>query len=1374
MVSKTDQVLNLFGQITMERETFNTWTSMKKVNSFMLSIVAVAAFASCQKEQAFEKEQATGEMVEMTMVVGQDTKTELSEDNVVWSDGDKITVFQTTKDSEEKYSVLKSVSNGGVKDELKMTFGFSFAQSDNSYFVYDAVYPSTAAPSSAPASVADVNLTTPATQYPTSTSFDSSADLLLAKSSEVFTTQPTVLDGIRFKRMVSVGQMTIKKLGSSEDITKVSFSASNGEQPIALAGKTSYNLSTGEVVSAYGDESSDYTLTLDYTGKGTKANESMVVYFMSYPFSLGDGDKFTVVVETATQSFTKEVVLSGRTLELPVGNGAKFSVNMTGVEGVAKGVALDYACFTKDDYATTSPSGSYANFELTKSHGDKWSGFACLQNSLIGIRKDSDANNDSYIKLPDFEKNIETVIVTLGEKLSGESTFTLETTATGRDGSIASVDVNGTDVQYTFDLSELTTPVKTAYFRSTGYQAKIEKIEAICVEDSRDQIGAPETVNAAVGAEEVNKITVSWTSVTDAKGYEVSLTSSNDVVSQVVASNIAEYSFVGLAYETEYTASVIALADQYVGKNSDSKSANPVSTGEEPQASDTDNIYTLWEEDGAFVDGTNYVLAIKDGADGTYYFITNNGTSDNLLKNANLTDITLSGNKITNPNAKYVFTAETSETTGCFTLKNGGKYIYNNGSNTTLNTNGTSSAAWLPTYLTNSKTYKLNLSSASGRYIGAASTTKVGGYANSNFKDQVANSTAVAQCAGAISVFKQTQIAAVHATEVKLDCEGEFNMVVNGEKTITATIIPDDAVETTVTWTSSNEDVVIVENGVVTAKSKGDATITAKTSNNIEANCTIHVVDPIAVTGIEIQLGGSPVSAHTIWKEESVTLTAVVSPDNATNKEVIWSSSDEDIATVDGGTVTAKTTAGTTIITAKSAENETIIATCDVTVKTTIANTQETAYTVAEAKAIIDAGKDLTTTQVYVKGIVSQVDSYNSTYNSVTYWISEDGATTNQFEVYSGKNLNNTNFSSKDDVEVGADVIIYGYIKKFNSTYEFDKNNYLVSYKVEDKPISNFIKTANVIADKDAQLNVKEYLYLPDTYSASLSISVKSGVADNVSISSPNVTFLAAGEYTLTITAPAVAGLCAETSGEIKFTVKDAVLESVTIGGTLAKTSYSVGDTFDRTGLTLTANYSDGSHVDVTNDSNTTWETDPETFTEVVTSVYVLADYKGVQADKSFDVTVSAAIKGLPVSFTGSTMSVVTEAGTATITNSKNGNAHNQQNMAASNGDYWLFTVPVQNLKSGDKVNIEFSGIKNNKDASKGTYTFYYYSSVSNSEKQFATYEETTTASKKDFTLTMDHNINDGTLYIKMKMTSGGATSAGNHYLGDVTISVAN
>ena len=113
-----------------------------------------------------------------------------------------------------------------------------------------------------------------------------------------------------------------------------------------------------------------------------------------------------------------------------------------------------------------------------------------------------------------------------------------------------------------------------------------------------------------------------------------------------------------------------------------------------------------------------------------------------------------------------------------------------------------------------------------------------------------------------------------------------------------------------------------------------------------------------------------------------------------------------------------------------------------------IANTKEKAYTTAEAIALIDntSAEQLAAEKVYVKGVVSKVDSYNSTYKSITYWLDNDA-----FEVYSGKGLDGADFSAETDIEVGATVIVYGNVKKYKTTYEFDKENYLVSYTAPER-----------------------------------------------------------------------------------------------------------------------------------------------------------------------------------------------------------------------------------------------------------------------------------------------------------------------------------
>ena len=141
-------------------------------------------------------------------------------------------------------------------------------------------------------------------------------------------------------------------------------------------------------------------------------------------------------------------------------------------------------------------------------------------------------------------------------------------------------------------------------------------------------------------------------------------------------------------------------------------------------------------------------------------------------------------------------------------------------------------------------------------------------------------------------------------------------------ETLTATVKPDDATDKKVTWSSSNTSVATVDqNGKVTAVGGGSATITAKAGDK-QATCTVTVTVP--VTSVTLNK-----ASLALVQGNSETLVATVNPSDATDKTVIWESSDTKVATVDtNGKVTA-VKAGKSIITAKVGGKS---ATCTVTV----------------------------------------------------------------------------------------------------------------------------------------------------------------------------------------------------------------------------------------------------------------------------------------------------------------------------------------------------------------------------------------------------------------------------------------------------------
>ena len=180
-----------------------------------------------------------------------------------------------------------------------------------------------------------------------------------------------------------------------------------------------------------------------------------------------------------------------------------------------------------------------------------------------------------------------------------------------------------------------------------------------------------------------------------------------------------------------------------------------------------------------------------------------------------------------------------------------------------------------------------------------------------------------------IKAFTDNETTTVDVEKVSLN-KSATTLTEGESETLTATITPSNATgDKTVKWSSSNEAVATVDsNGKVTAKKAGTAVITATSSNGKTAGCTVTVKQKeIAITGISLNK-----STTSLTEGESETLTATITPSNATgDKTVKWSSSNEAVAAVDSnGKVTAKK-AGTAVITVTSSNGKN--ASCTVTVK---------------------------------------------------------------------------------------------------------------------------------------------------------------------------------------------------------------------------------------------------------------------------------------------------------------------------------------------------------------------------------------------------------------------------------------------------------
>ena len=181
---------------------------------------------------------------------------------------------------------------------------------------------------------------------------------------------------------------------------------------------------------------------------------------------------------------------------------------------------------------------------------------------------------------------------------------------------------------------------------------------------------------------------------------------------------------------------------------------------------------------------------------------------------------------------------------------------------------------------------------------------------------------------GKVKAVCEVEIKPIDVEEITLDSNKKTINV--GDKTrIIATVKPDDATDKELIWETSDPSIATVDkNGVVRGLKPGKVTITVKTKDGkVKATCEVEI-KPIEVQEIELNPHNMSVKVGSTSQ-----IVAVISPDNATDKELIWETSDSSVATVDSNGKVKGMQPGIATITAKTKDGK-VKATCTVEVKT--------------------------------------------------------------------------------------------------------------------------------------------------------------------------------------------------------------------------------------------------------------------------------------------------------------------------------------------------------------------------------------------------------------------------------------------------------
>ena len=193
---------------------------------------------------------------------------------------------------------------------------------------------------------------------------------------------------------------------------------------------------------------------------------------------------------------------------------------------------------------------------------------------------------------------------------------------------------------------------------------------------------------------------------------------------------------------------------------------------------------------------------------------------------------------------------------------------------------------------------------------------------------------------------------------------------------------------------------------------------------------------------------------------------------NTYNLAVKYSSDDPDVAAIDAttGEITL-VMAGKANITAEfegNDEYEAAKVSYELTVKDVpsvdLKNTPETAYTVAEALELINAGEGLEA-NVYVKGQITNIQDVDTgDFGNATYTISDDATAANALLIYRGYYYDKGKFTSKDQIKVGDVVVVYGKLVKFYEKFEMNSGNHIYSINGVASGVDNITVDKNVDA----------------------------------------------------------------------------------------------------------------------------------------------------------------------------------------------------------------------------------------------------------------------------------------------------------------------
>lgn len=970
---------------------------------FMSMAAAVVALSSCQKEVESKDAPAKEKgVLSITVKATQDalkseagTKTYIDGTSIFWGTGEymKIGVF----DGE---GTAWGTSNNESADlwngQQQALFEFSITpKTESGTYTYYGMYPASAAATSTNNDPATYKVNLPAAQNATASSYDPKAYILVAQPDGGHDAVMTDWNAA-FRRATALNKITLKNL--PEDIKRVSITA---PENVKLAGGRHINLTTGQSDDIYSGVNK-----IDVKFDAPQATGSdVVVWFTSWDAEIPVDANLTIVAYSTAHTFTRTLTVTNKSITFKEGCLNTLNVNMSSAD------QGDNTELEPGTYVVLAKDGSnYYALKAEKEEGKERLLSVAYEGALDSYTGDADiiwniTKESSYI----FENsgkylgykgsNNESYWLEAGESWT-EPNYLLDVTAQETAG-LYHVTVNANASRY---LSKNSSAAFFAFYGNTGQKADIVFVPAtvdtrsdvtLAFEDAvvnlttsdYDQFFGQEDVTATPDVEAVTNH-LEW-SYTDPDGIIDEFDNGSLKLNGNTGTATVTVSFAGDANyrpaEASYTINVAAGGSITLTADDITMGTNTVQG--------TDNGLLAYRmgtgsNNGSLTFGSGYATItfyLAGWASGTRSFSITNGTIDDsasLSPAAGSPSGTINANFSREDNGtEYTIVVTDPTQEVIFT----GRRAIVWGFTATLDTPDTREEAGM-SWSAEAATATFN----TGNTISFTAPTLDQGNASAvTYESTDANIATIDENTGEVT------IAALNE-----------NVVTEGSTTIKAVFAGDDNYKPqTVSYTLTVAD--------------GRAQVPTPSFDTPEGEVT-------AGTDVAFECELDEVNFH---------------------------------YTVNGTTPTVDSPIGTSVVideptTVKIIAEKLGYKPSEVASATyTISGVQphdgslEYPYTVAEALALIESysDKQKSESQVYVSGIIASVGSFNSNYKSVTYDISDDGTTTSTLNIYSGKFVNNTDFSSNEDIAVGDEVIVYGYLYLYGTTKEMYQNNYIYS-----------------------------------------------------------------------------------------------------------------------------------------------------------------------------------------------------------------------------------------------------------------------------------------------------------------------------------------